>query len=132
MSNPHTLSNPSSSNVEPIVLEEKNRYYAFVNLALFLSFLTSVEIVIIFIPVAKWIIMTALVLLSIVKFFLVILWFMHLIYDKAILFMIFLAGLLIATGTIIALLYLFQPQDMDRKAFSTWNVYPVSKNSLWS
>jgi cytochrome c oxidase subunit 4 len=103
----------------PIFAAETKRYHAFINLSLFLAFVTSVEIVLIFMPFAKWVLISVLVFLSVVKFFCVILWFMHLIYDKIMLFLIFLSGLMIATGTVTALLYLFTPEDMDKALYTT-------------
>jgi len=101
---------------EDLLRQENQRYHAFVNLALFLAVLTGIEIVIIFLPWAFWLIMTILVVLSTVKFVCVILWFMHLIYDKILLFWVFLAGLVLAAGTMIALLALFDSDrvDMDK------------------
>ncbi|WP_269540120.1 cytochrome C oxidase subunit IV family protein [Cerasicoccus fimbriatus] len=92
---------------------ENARYHTFFNLAMALAVLTGIEIVIIFLPWASWLVMTVLVVLSIVKFFAVILWFMHLIYDKQLLFWLFMAGMILATGTMIALLALFSIDDVD-------------------
>ncbi|MGE9294682.1 MAG: cytochrome C oxidase subunit IV family protein [Puniceicoccales bacterium] len=97
---------------------ENARYHTFFNLAMFLAVLTGIEIVIIFLPWATWLIMTILIALSVVKFFAVILWFMHLIYDKFLLFWLFLAGMVLATGTMIALLMLFSPDDVDFDAIA--------------
>ncbi len=122
---------PYSIAEEKLIIQEENqRYYAFVNLALFLSLVTSAEIVLIFIPVAKWIIISLLVGLSVIKFFCVILWFMHLIYDKVLLFIIFLSGLVIATGTIFALMALFAPEHVDYKIFSTMNELYINSKEL--
>jgi cytochrome c oxidase subunit 4 len=99
------------------LLEQENkRYHAFINLALFLSVFTGVEIVVIFMPCppfAPWMLMATLVTLSIVKFFCVIFWFMHLIYDAPLLTLLFLGGMLLAAGTMIALLGLLQHDDVD-------------------
>src|ERR1700690_3434553 len=97
------------------LLEQENqRYHAFINLALFLSVFTGVEIVVIFLAgLPSWVLMATLVTLSIVKFFCVIFWFMHLIYDAPLLTILFLAGLILAAGTMIALLGLMQHDDVD-------------------
>lgn len=102
---------------EEILQEERERYYAFINLAMFLAVLTSIEIVIIFLPFASWVIISSLVVLSVIKFFCVILWFMHLIYDKLLCTLLFLAGLIIAVATTTALLLLFAPSDTDSEVF---------------
>jgi cytochrome c oxidase subunit 4 len=64
------------------------------------------------------IILTVLSLMSAIKFFAVILWFMHLIYDHKLLFWIFMCGLVLAFATYAALLSLFSVQDIDTKWFS--------------
>jgi cytochrome c oxidase subunit 4 len=96
------------------LLEQENkRYHAFINLALFLSVFTGIEIVVIFMPWAPSLLMAILVTVSVVKFFCVIFWFMHLIYDAPLLTLLFLAGLVIAAGTMVALLSLLQYGDVD-------------------
>ncbi|WP_309396777.1 cytochrome C oxidase subunit IV family protein [Cerasicoccus maritimus] len=92
---------------------ENARYHTFFNLAMALAVLTGIEIVIIFLPWAASIVMSVLIVLSVIKFFAVILWFMHLIYDKQLLFWLFMAGMILATGTMIALLALFSIDDVD-------------------
>lgn len=109
----------ASTTLSCILREEAKRYHAFINLAFLLAFLTSTEIVIIFLPFANWLVLSSLVVLSGVKFFCVILWFMHLIYDKLFLFLVFMSGLLIALGTVVALLYLFTPGDLDPAYYSS-------------
>ena len=85
---------------------ENAKYHAFVNLALILA-LPS--------PVLNWysftclsisFVYSTLVALSLFKFFAVIAWFMHLLYDKLRLTLAFGTGLSIATGTYTALLFL--------------------------
>ncbi len=102
--------------------QENQRYHAFINLALFLAVLTGIEIVLIFIPFPFWIIMSMLVILSAVKFVAVILWFMHLIYDKLLCLYLFTAGMILATGTMIALLALFNNDMVDFDAMTGWNL----------
>ncbi len=87
-------------------VSEAGKFHTFVNLALFMAAITGIELVIIFIPFANWITTTAIVFLSVVKFFGVIFWFMHLTYDKALLTFTFLSALVIAAGTVTALLVL--------------------------
>lgn len=91
---------------------EQEKFYAFVNLALFMAFVTGMELVIIFIPFANWIVFTIIVVLSAVKFFGVITWFMHLIYDKLFCTVLFMMGLVIAACTCTALMLLFSPADI--------------------
>ena len=98
--------------------EEIRRYHHFITLALWLAAITGAEIVLIFVPVPMSIILTALVLMSAVKFFAVTLWFMHLIYDHKLLFWLFLCGLVLAFATFAAMLALFSQERIDTKWFS--------------
>ena len=96
--------------IDPHLREEQLRFHAFVNLALFMAAVTGMELVIIFLPWANWIVMTGIIVLSVAKFVGVVTWFMHLIYDKALNTIFFLMGLSIAVGTVIALLMLHTPE----------------------
>lgn len=100
-----------------LIAEERKRFNAFVSIAWILAILTGIEIIIIFLPFANWLIYSTLVILSLIKFLFVILWFMHLIYDRQLLFWIFGSGLLLATGTATALLFLLTPADVDTDAW---------------
>ncbi len=110
------MSHPNT--VEELIGQENNRYLTFIYVALFLAILTGIEIVIIFIPWPFWFILTALIAMSTVKFVCVILWFMHLIYDKMMCLALFVAGLILAAGTMVALLALFSPKDVDLDALT--------------
>lgn len=92
--------------------EEAKKYHTFVNLALGLAAITGIELVLVYLPFNLTFIFVTLVLLSLFKFFAVIAWFMHLIYDKLLLSIAFAAGLTIATGTVIALMFIFSPGDV--------------------
>ena len=110
------MSHPST--VDELIHQENKRYLTFIHVALFLAVLTGIEIVIIFIPWPFWFVLTMLVVLSTIKFICVILWFMHLIYDKVLCLALFISGLVLAAGTMIALLLLFSPDDVDLDALS--------------
>ena len=73
--------------------------------------ITGVEIVGIYLPFAKWIIVTGLVVLSVVKFMYVIFYFMHLRWDKPFCTILFFIGLVLAFGTVWALLAIFSVKD---------------------
>jgi len=112
--------------------EEQKRYHTFINLALWLSVLTGIEIVIIFFPFAPWLIITGLVVLSLIKFAGVILWFMHLIYDRLLLTLLFLFGLVLATAIGAALLLLFDARMADAEAYArAWGVVDGAMVSSW-
>jgi cytochrome c oxidase subunit 4 len=98
--------------------EETRRYHHFITLALWLAVVTGAEIVLIFLPVPMPVVLTVLSLMSAGKFFAVILWFMHLIYDKRLLFWIFVTALALTFATFTALLALMSADRIDTRWFS--------------
>lgn len=84
-----------------------SKFQIYVQIALLLAVITGIEIVAVFLPFAKWILITSLVVLSVVKFMFVIFYFMHLRWDKPFCTILFFIGLVLATGTVWALLALF-------------------------
>lgn len=101
-----------------LLAEETRRYHHFITLALWLAIITGVEIVAIFIPVPAGVILASLAVLSVVKFFAVVLWFMHLIYDHKLLFWLFTMGLVLACATFTALVLLFSLDRVDTAWFA--------------
>lgn len=106
------------------LLEEDKKYHTFYNLAIILSFITMIEVVAIFLPFVQGFIFWSLIVLSLAKFFAVIFIFMHLVYDKKIYTLLFLAGLVLATGTVIALSLLFSASMVDHDAISLHPPFP--------
>lgn len=86
---------------------EPSKFHTFVGLAMILSVITGIEIVLVYLPLAKWFIVSSLVILSAVKFLCVIFIFMHLKWDKLFCTVLFFIGLVLAGGTMWALLMLF-------------------------
>ena len=84
-----------------------SKFQIYVQIAMLLAVITGIEIVAVYLPFAKWIIVTALVVLSIVKFMFVIFYFMHLRWDKPFCTILFFIGLVLASGTMWGLLALF-------------------------
>lgn len=103
---------------ELLVATEGKRYHHFITLALWLAIVTAFEVVLIYLPLPSGVLFTTLAVLSVAKFFAVIAWFMHIIYDKKILFYLFLAGFSIAIATVAALLFLFEISHVDTKWFA--------------
>lgn len=91
----------------PYNAEDSRKFYIFIYLAMAMAVITGIEIVIVWLPIANWIQLVTLTVLSLVKFFGVIWWFMHMRWDRALIGVIFLLGLLIAGGTVAILLALF-------------------------
>ncbi len=84
-----------------------NKFQIYVQIAMLLAVITGIEIICIYLPFAKWILVTTLVVLSAVKFLFVIFYFMHLRWDKPFCTILFFNGLILAGGTMGALLALF-------------------------
>jgi cytochrome c oxidase subunit 4 len=89
------------------VHHQDNKFEIYVQIAMLLAVITGVEIIAVYLPFAKWMIVTALVTLSTVKFMFVIFYFMHLRWDKPFCTILFFIGLVLAAGTMWALLQLF-------------------------
>jgi len=90
---------------------DDGKFHLFVQIAMILAVITGAEIVLIYIPIAKWLVVTSLVVLSLVKFLMVIFWFMHLKFDKAFCTILFFIGLVLAGGTVAALMAIFSAHD---------------------
>jgi cytochrome c oxidase subunit 4 len=99
---------------------EEQKYHAFINLALVLAAITGIELVLVYLPINGALIFTILIALSLFKFISVIAWFMHLIYDRLLLTLAFGTGLAIATGTVIALMFIMDPGFVDFEAISAF------------
>jgi cytochrome c oxidase subunit 4 len=84
-----------------------SKYQIYVQIAMLLAVITGVEIIAVYLPFAKWLIIASLVVLSTVKFMFVIFYFMHLRWDKPFCTILFFIGLVLAGGTMWALLTLF-------------------------
>ena len=88
-----------------------SKFQIYIEIAMLLAVITGVEIVSVYIPFPKWIIVTTLVILSAVKFMFVIFFFMHLRWDKPFCTILFFIGLVLAGGTMWALLQLFSVES---------------------
>ena len=77
-----------------------SRYNTYVQIAMILAIITGVEILLIFLPFAKWLVIGSLVALSAVKFLFVIFFFMHLRWDKLLCTCIFIIGLVGAAASV--------------------------------
>src|SRR3954470_3772986 len=88
-----------------------SKFQIYVQIAMLLAVITGIEITCVFLPFSKWILVTALVVLSAVKFLFVIFYFMHLRWDKPFCTILFFIGLTLAGGTMWALLQLFSTEN---------------------
>src|SRR6185436_19759541 len=86
---------------------DESKFQIYVQIAMLLAVITGIEIVCVYLPFAKWLLVTTLVVLSTVKFMFVIFYFMHLRWDKPFCTILFFIGLVLAGGTMWGLLTLF-------------------------
>lgn len=86
---------------------EPSKYHFYIQVAMVLSVVTGIEVVLVYLPLPKWFVVTTLVTLSAGKFMAVIFYFMHLRWDKLFCTILFFIGLVLAGGTMTALLHLF-------------------------
>jgi cytochrome c oxidase subunit IV len=89
----------------------QSRYHIYVQIAMILAIITGVELLLIFLPFPKPLLIGGLVLLSAVKFLFVIFFFMHMRWDRFFCTILFFIGLVLAGGTMWALLNLFSVKD---------------------
>tara|TARA_B100000579_G_scaffold261357_1_gene215369 strand:- start:1485 stop:2168 length:684 start_codon:yes stop_codon:yes gene_type:complete len=116
-----------SGHGEDPVEEESKRFFTFFNLSMALVAITGIEIVIIYVQVFESSsIIGILFATSIVKFFGVMYWFMHLKWDKILNTILFLMGLVIALGTFFAVIYMAD----DKPIIESFEVTAVEK--AWS
>jgi cytochrome c oxidase subunit 4 len=84
----------------------------YVQVALILALITAFEVAILYVPNSfrppRWALLLVLMLLSALKFGIVVSFFMHLRYDHRLYAGFFIGGLVVAVGTILALLTLFR------------------------
>jgi len=106
-------SQKATANIKPFpnTPESRKRFFIFIYLAMILALITGVEIVVIWMPLASWIIYTVLGVLSVIKFLAVIWWFMHMRWDRALIAVIFFVGLAIGGGSGVILWALFAYDD---------------------
>ena len=79
-----------------------------INVAIVLAILTAIEVATLYIPgIPNGLLVVSLLLMSVLKFFLVVGFFMHLKYDSPIMRSLFVGPLIIAILIILALMALF-------------------------
>ena len=96
---------PDASHPHPTL--EEGKFQIYVQIAMLLAVITGIEIITVYLPFAKWLLVTVLVVFSAVKFLFVIFFFMHLRWDKPFCTILFFIGLILGGGTMFALLKLF-------------------------
>jgi cytochrome c oxidase subunit IV len=69
---------------------------AYIKVALVLAVVTAIEVAIYYVPALEGALVPILLLLSLIKFVLVVLWFMHLRFDSRIFRRLFVTGMILA------------------------------------
>jgi cytochrome c oxidase subunit 4 len=86
---------------------EPSKFHFYIQVAMILSVVTGIEVVLVYLPLPKWFVVTSLVTLSAGKFLAVIFYLMHLRWDRVFCTILFFIGLVLAGGTMWALMHLF-------------------------
>ena len=89
----------------------EGKFHIFVQLAMVLAIITGMELLVIYLPLATWLVITLLMFMSAVKFIAVIFVFMHLKWDKMFCTILFFIGLVLGGGTLWALILLHGAKD---------------------
>jgi cytochrome c oxidase subunit 4 len=103
------MSAPTAPTASALVAghHEPSKFHFYIQIAMILAVITGIEVVLIYLPIAKWLVVTTLIVLSTVKFMFVIFYFMHLRWDKVFCTILFFIGLVLASFTMYALMELF-------------------------
>lgn len=76
-------------------------------IALILAIITLLEVAVFYVPLLHSVIVPLLLVLSVAKFALVAMFFMHLKFDKPVLTTVFAVGLIVATSIVVVMMLLF-------------------------
>jgi cytochrome c oxidase subunit 4 len=101
------MSAPAATQPAVIGHQEPSKFHFYIQIAMILAVITGGEVVLIYLPLPKSLVVGTLVTLSAVKFLFVIFYFMHLRWDKLFCTILFFIGLILAGFTMFALLHLF-------------------------
>src|SRR5688572_13331858 len=82
----------------------------YIRIAVILATITAIEVAVVYVEALAPVLIAILLVLSALKFALVVLWFMHLKFDSRLFSGIFVGGLILGAGLLIALLVLMQQQ----------------------
>ena len=91
----------------PMAVEHHPQPATYFKIALTLAFITIVEVGLFYLNIGKGLFVTVLLVLSAVKFAMVVLFYMHLRFDNKLFASLFTGGLAIAASMMLALLALF-------------------------
>ena len=89
----------------------ESKFHLLVQMAMVLAVITGMEVLTVYLPLSKGVIIAALIVMLTVKFLLGIFLFMHLKWDKLFCTVLFFIGLILAVGISAALLLMFNDAD---------------------
>jgi cytochrome c oxidase subunit 4 len=98
---------PHAAHPEGIAHEEHPTAAVYVRVAIILAIITAVEVIIYYVPALRWVLVPALIVLSLAKFLMVVGYFMHLKFDNRLYRFMFAAGLIVTLAVYLALLAMF-------------------------
>ena len=101
------MSAPAATQTDIVGHHEPSKFHFYIQIAMILAVITGTEVVLVYLPLAKSLVVGLLVTLSAVKFLFVIFYFMHLRWDKLFCTILFFIGLILGGFTMFALLHLF-------------------------
>lgn len=81
----------------------------YLGIAVVLTVITAVEVAVFYVPALAGVLVPVLLVLSALKFALVVMWYMHLKFDHRLFSWLFVVPMLLAVGVILALMALFGP-----------------------
>jgi cytochrome c oxidase subunit 4 len=76
----------------------------YIQVGIVLAVVTAVEVALYYVDLASGVLLGALMVLSVLKFFLVVLWFMHLRFDSQLFSILFFGGMVLAMGLFVVVL----------------------------
>lgn len=82
--------------------------WKYVGIGIVLTVITAVEVAIFYVPALAGVLVPSLLLLSLVKFVLVVMFYMHLKFDSKVFTTVFVAPLTLAVGVVVSLIILFK------------------------
>ncbi len=109
----HPLCKRAQSSREPVAAAQDHATpKTYIQVALILALITAFEVAVLYVPEGlrqpRWALLLVFLLLSALKFGMVVSFFMHLRYDHRLYAGLFVGGMVVAVGTILALLALFR------------------------
>ncbi|CAN5327691.1 MAG: cytochrome C oxidase subunit IV family protein [Chloroflexia bacterium] len=89
------------------VEEHHPGWQEYVRIGVILAVITAIEVAIVYVEALESVLLPLLLTLSVGKFVLVVMYFMHLKFDHKFFTWLFLSGLLLAVGVVLALMAMF-------------------------